>query len=117
MKTKCLLFLVISASFFMFWGCASDSSRAPSTGVPLVQLDVFRDGNKPTRAYKEIQLLTDEGRAGEQGSIEAKMLKKAKSLGGSGVIFVPREQVGSELSGFGLSTTFLYKASVITYTQ
>jgi hypothetical protein len=112
-----ILITVLTITVLVLAGCATDTQQASGKGS-AVTLDVFRDGNKPSRPYKEIRLLTDEGRAVEQPTIEDKMLKKAQALGGVGIIFFPKEATGAEASGlFGVSTTFLYKASVIVYTQ
>jgi hypothetical protein len=117
MKTS-ILITVLTISVLLFAGCATDTQQAPGKGGALTQLDVFRDGNKPSRPYKEIRLLTDEGKAVEQVAIEDKMRKKAQALGGAGIIFFSREETGAEMSGlFGVSKTFLYKASVIVYSQ
>lgn len=117
MKTS-VLTTVLTITLLLTAGCATDTQQGSVKGASATQLDIFRDGNKPTRPYKEIRLLTDQGKAVEQVTIENKMLKKAKALGGEGIIFSPKEETGSEMSGlFGVATTFLYKASVIVYSQ
>jgi hypothetical protein len=100
----------------VFLGCgtpkvAYDSTKRP----PTTEIDIFRDGQKPTKAYKEIGMVTDDGKIVEQPNIGSKFIKKAKSMGGNAIIMYAPTRCGQELSGFGLVDTYLYKASVLTY--
>ena len=97
-------------------GCSTPEVRYDSTKRhPTAEIDVFRDGQKPTKAYKEIGMVTDDGRAVEQPDIESKFIKKAKRMGGNAIIMFAPTRSGGELSGFSLVDTFLYKASIIIY--
>lgn len=97
-------------------GCGTQELRYDSTKRhPTTAIDVFRDGQKPTKAYKEVGMVTDDGRAVEQPNIESKFIQKAKRMGGNAIIMYPPTKSGSELSGFSLVDTFLYKASVVIY--
>jgi hypothetical protein len=78
-------------------------------------VEVFRDGQKPSKAFKEVGFLTDDGGLGEQGKIEGKFLRKAKRMGANAIIMYPLQKTGAELKGFSVVDTFLYKASVIVY--
>jgi hypothetical protein len=110
MKSSIRLFLLIfPALALLLMGCAG----VPST--PTHQIELFRDGQTPMRAYREIRLLTDDGGLGEQGQIEEKFIDKAKRLGGDALIIHPVAHTGAELKGFALVETYLYKASVIVY--
>ncbi len=73
-------------------------------------------GQKPPKNYKELTLLTDDGRIEEQPAIEAKMIKKAKAMGANAIIFHPLIESGSEAQPFvGWKKTYFYKASVVLY--
>lgn len=92
-------------------GCvAPGAERRPGALV-----EVFRDGQKPSKAFKEVGFLTDDGGLGEQGKIEGKFLRKAKRMGANAIIMYPLQKTGAELKGFSVVDTFLYKASVIVY--
>jgi hypothetical protein len=97
-------------------GCSTPEVRYDTAKhQPTTEVTIFRDGQKPSKAYKEIGMLTDDGKAVEQPNIEAKFINKAKRMGGNAIIMYPAVKSGSELSGFGLVDSFLYKASVVVY--
>jgi hypothetical protein len=105
------LILPYLVAFVLAWGCsAPGAERRPGALV-----EVFRDGQKPSKAFKEIGMLTDDGGLGEQGTIEGKFLRKAKRMGANAIIMYPLQKTGAELKGFSLVDTFLYKASVVVY--
>ena len=113
---KLTLLLSLVAAFFV--GCASPDGQHDSVKrKPATQIDTFRDGQKPTRAYKEIATLADDAREVEEPQIEAKMIQKAKRMGGNAIIFEPKSRSGAEFTGFfsTLSNTYLYKARVVVY--
>ena len=115
MKAKILHFSIIFSSLFILLaGCATPDSSV-SIGSGPKRIELFRDGQKPNRLYKEIGLLTDDGALGEQGDIEAKFIKKAKKMGADALILSPLVKTGGELKGFGIVDTYLYKASAIVY--
>lgn len=91
-------------------GCATSPSPDPNP------IDIFREGQTPSRPYQELRVLTDDGGLGEQGGIEERMIKQAKRLGADALIFAPLVQTGNELQGFGLVASYLYKASAVRYT-
>lgn len=112
MKITLLLTFVLA----LFVGCVSPEARYDSvTRKPTKQIEVYRDGHKPIRAYREISLLTDDGGLGEQGGIEAKFIKKAKHMGADAIILQPLTKSGNELKGFSWIETYLYKASLVIY--
>ena len=108
--------LVFSFILTLLVGCASSDAQFDSVKRKRAdQVDVFRNGQKPTRTFREISLLTDDGGLGEEGKIEAKMIKKAKRLGANAIIFQPIVKSGGELKGFSWVETYLYKAAVVVY--
>jgi hypothetical protein len=97
-------------------GCGTPDGQYDSIKrAATASVDIYRDGKKPDRGYKEIGLLTDDAALGEQGEVEAKFVKQAKRMGGNAVILHPLIKTGGELKGFSIVETYLYKASVIVY--
>jgi hypothetical protein len=110
-----ILFAVVLA---LLVGCANpDTSQGAVSRPPTTGIDIFRDGKRPTRSYKEIATLTDDAREVEEPTVEAKMIKKAKRMGGSAVIFEPKTESGAEMGlwSVGISKTYVYKARVVVY--
>jgi hypothetical protein len=96
-------------------GCETGKSRSPGR-TPTTEIDVYRDGQKPQKNYKELKLLTDDGRVEEQQGIEGRMIKKAKAMGGNAIIFHPLIESGGEGQPFGgWKKTYFFKASVVVY--
>ena len=110
------LTLLLSFVLALLVGCASSGGQYDNIKrKPTTQVDIFRDGQKPTRAYKEIGLLTDDGGLVEQRGIEAKLIRKAKRMGANAIIFQPLTKSGGELKGFSVVDTYVYRALVIVY--
>jgi len=112
--------LIAIALSVILVGCATSENQVSydtEKRAASKQLDIFRDGAKPDRKYREIGMLGDEGRRGEQAGIEAKILKKARAMGANAVIFLPLEKTGEEvnLGSLGLAETFAYKALAVAY--
>lgn len=104
----------------VFTGCQSDgpAASAPAARPASAQIDVFKDGEKPSRAFKSIGLLKDDGKDQEQEQIEAKMIAKAKKMGGQAILFDKPKQSGMEAEFFSFGQakfTYLYKANVVVY--
>lgn len=112
---KLVYFLTIVIFSLVIAGCTSYSSY--ENLPPTSKLDIFREGAKPDRKYREVGMLGDDGRKAEQPAIEGKMIKKAKAMGGNAIIFMPLEASGSELTPgmIGLATTYAYKGIVVVY--
>ena len=88
----------------------------PGCAAPARQpVEIYRDGEKPDRAFREISLFTDDGTLAEQGEIEQKMLKWARKAGADAIIFDKLIRTGEEIRGFGLATTYLYKGRAVVY--
>lgn len=100
--------LLLILGIFLGQACTTTNSRTQS-------VEIFRDGEKPTRAFKEIGILTDDGGLAEQGEIEQKMIKTAKKNGADALIFEKLTKSGGELKGFGIVDTYLYKARMVVY--
>ncbi len=107
-------FLALLTGFALLAGCSTDKNAS----TPSKDVEVFRDGARPTRAFKEITVLNDDGKIEEQPDIEAKMIKKAQKLRGDAIIFEKPEQSGLEAQPFGFGSfkyTYKYKGTVVAY--
>jgi hypothetical protein len=99
-------------------GCAStdsvilDSShRAPTTNV-----DVYKVGEKPKRAFKEIARLSFLGPREDEFKALRHFVSEAKKLGAGGILLEPTEDGGMRtVYGGRLTTTFVFKATAIAY--
>jgi hypothetical protein len=109
---------LISVTAVLLTGCETPNAGGPTAAVPTAQVEVFHDGTKPAKPFKEIGTLTDDGKEEEQAEIEAKMIKKAQKMGGHAIIFAAPKQSGMEAAGpfsFAAKFTFLYKGTVVVY--
>jgi len=108
---------LVASAVLLCTGCAETGTYDSVKRTRTTNIDVFRDGQKPTKHYKEIALLSDDGGAGEQAAIEAKFVKKAKAMGGNAIIVYPMTKSGGEMPMFaiGWKDTFFYKAAVVVY--
>ena len=90
-----------------------------TTHITNADIDVYRDSNKPSRSYKEICLLTREGKAEDQGKIEEEFKVKAAQKHGKALIIYPKEVSGVRFEPFWVAkhSLFSFKAAVITYEQ
>jgi hypothetical protein len=98
-------------------GCATtdkivlDSAPRP----PTTNVDVFKDGTKPTRPFKEIAELSYLGPREDELKALTRFLGEAKKMGGDGVLFYV--EYGGVKGGGTLfqSTAYVFKAKVIVY--
>ena len=101
----------------LLWGCRTPGDRRSDSATSRMPLDVYRDANKPSRPYREIALLSREGKAQDQSRIEEEFKKDAAKMGGKALIIYPKEQTGEHWTPFYASrhAIFTFKASVIFY--
>lgn len=109
---KIILSAVFVLTFVFSSGCTSPGYTQTPTGK---QIEIFRDGAKPSRDFREIGMLTDDGGLGEQGEIEGKFLKHARKAGADAKILHTATKTGGELKGFQIVETYLFKATLIVY--
>jgi hypothetical protein len=113
--------LVTIASLLMsaFWvSCATpqavmfdETKRQPTSSV-----EVFREGNKPTRAYKEIGEVSHEDYGGEDANAMKKLIAKAKQIGANAILILPRQDTGYAFVPFGRSgNKYIWKAVAVVY--
>ena len=101
------------SSSFRFGRLGSRGCRARSANVKRA-LDVYRD-QKPNVAYKEVGFLTNDGRVFEQNEIEATFIKRAKEMGGDGLVLLSPVKSIEAPQGWGLFDTLLFEAVVVSY--
>ena len=102
---------------FLF-GCASpqeamfdNTKRQPTTSV-----DVFREGNKPQKQYKEIGEVSYEDFGGEDAHAMKELIAKAQKIGANGIIMQPRQDTGYNFKLFGRSgNKYIWKAVAVVY--
>lgn len=96
MKSSILSALLLC---FVLVGCSThdlaydDVKRAPTKSV-----EVFREGMKPSKPYKEISELTYVGFVDEEPGAKQDLIKRAKKIGANGLIFLPREDTGYQFN-------------------
>ena len=57
--------------------------------TPTTEVDVYRDGAKPTKEYKEIGEVSYEDFGGEDSNATKHLIAKAKEIGADGIMLVP----------------------------
>ena len=109
-----LLIIFLTTSLL---GCRTLGDRDSGSATSRTPFDVYRDANKPSRPYREIALLSREGKAQEQSRIEEEFKKDAAKMGGKALIIYPKEQTGEHWTPFYASrhAIFTFEASVIVY--
>jgi len=89
-----------------------DETKRP----PTASVDVFREGNKPTKAYKEIGEVSHEDYGGEDANAMKKLMAKAKQIGANAIIMLPRQDTGYAWVPFGRSgNKYIWKAVAVVY--
>ncbi len=114
MKPKILIALLFCLGLV---GCSThelayDNIKRKST----TSLDIYREGIKPTKPYKEIAELTCVRFIDEEPRAKTDLVGRAKKLGANGLIFLPRVDTGYQFnfgakSGKGAN----FKAIAIVY--
>lgn len=102
-------------------GCASspkevmyDAGKRPAT----TSIEVFRDGTKPGKTYKEIGELSCEDFGGEDAKVLKMLIENAKKVGANAIIMQPRQDTGYFFNMFGRSgNKYLWKAVAIAYSN
>ena len=113
---------ILLVTTLLMIGCSSTKNSSQPT--PEKQIDVYREnGLQPTREFRELGLLVDDGKEIEQPKIEQKMIGKARKLGGDAIIFMEPRFSGTDDQYFihnrfaigGSKITFLFRGVVIAY--
>ena len=108
-----LLFLPIC----LFVGCVStdtivlDDTKRPATG----RVDIYRSGEKITKAHRPVQEYTWFGPAKDEGRASKAFIERAKKAGADGVIIGESENRGMQWSGFGAEQKYTFRAVAIVY--
>jgi len=121
---KKLATLFILAALLIITGCASTNEIVSDTTKrpPTTTLDVFKEGARPEKKFKEIAELSYLGPREDELKAQKFFMVRAKNLGGNGIIFtvVPAGQKGGGIfgengGGFMTSTAWVFKSKVIVY--
>src|SRR5437868_793997 len=70
-------------------------------------IEIYRDEQKPHLSYKQIGLLTNDGRVFEQGEIEAAFIKRARAMGGDALVLQEPVKTIEAPTGWDLYDTFV----------
>lgn len=81
---------------------------------PKTQIDVYSDGRKPEKRFKEIFLLSAEGGTNDEAGKYKEFIERAKKVGADGVILSTKE-AGSSYGPFGGGTRFFFKGTAVVY--
>jgi hypothetical protein len=101
-------------------GCAStdevvlDSTQRPHT----TSIEVFKDGNVPQKAYKEIAELSFLGPREDELRAQKFFVERARKLGGNAILFnvvLAGQKSGGSMYGYHTSTAWVFKGKVIVY--
>lgn len=86
---KAIQILLLSFAIITFAGCAStDKIVLDSTPrTPTASVEVFKDKQLPTRAYKTIAELSYLGPREDELKAQVRFMNDAKKMGGNGIIF------------------------------
>jgi len=87
-------------------GCVNMTTYDSVKRPPTTQIDIFRDGTKPSRPYREIGTVGQDVRLSEQAGIEKRLVEKAKAIGANAIILQPATRLGE---------SFRFIASIIAY--
>ena len=91
-----------------------EASFHSSGNPPRAEVDVFREGQSPTRKYKEIAEFSWRALDSEAAKAKAKFIQRAKATGADALIFAPPENAGFvPFSKPG--TQLVYKAVAVVY--
>ncbi len=115
MKTTTISTLLLT--MFLF-GCAAPREVLfdQTKRQPTISVDIFQDGNKPTKQYKEIGVVAFEDFGGEETSVLKLMIERAKHIGADALIIKPREDTGYNFNPFGRSgNKYMFKAIAVVY--
>ena len=78
-------------------------------------IELYRADHKPHSSYKEIGLLTNDGRVFERGEIEAAFIKRAREMGGDALVLQEPVKSIEAPTGWNLYDTFVFEAVVVSY--
>jgi hypothetical protein len=115
MKQKAIAAFLISAFLV---GCSTPQGvRFDETKrQPTASVEFFREGNKPTKAYKEIGEVTHNDYNGEDKRAMKDLIAQAKQMGANAIIMLPTQGTGYVFVPFGRSgNKSVWKAVAVVY--
>ncbi|HAB16524.1 MAG TPA: hypothetical protein PLX89_15185 [Verrucomicrobiota bacterium] len=104
--------LISALALLLMAGCATKTRSTP--GGPTIE--VFRDGQTPSRPFKQLAVIKAEGTDVDASVIENKLIQQAQSLGGNAILFDPKKEIGvqPQTVSFGvLQKIYLYQGRVV----
>jgi ABC-type glycerol-3-phosphate transport system substrate-binding protein len=105
--------LAVVAGLALLTGCPTTTA---TKAVPTVDIEVFRDGAIPAKPCKKIAAFKADGTEAEQEQIQAKMISKAKRMGGNAIVFDVPKQGGFKSEFLGsFKWAYIYEATVGVY--
>jgi len=90
-------------------------SREIPTYETSDEIEVYRDDHKPHSPYKQIGLLTNDGRVFERDEIEAAFIQRARQMGGDALVLQEPVKSIEAPRGWDLYDTFVFEAVVVSY--
>ena len=89
-----------------------DDAKRPAT----TSVEFYREGNKPTKAYKEIGEISHNDYDGEDTRAMKHLIADAKLIGANAIIMLPRQRTGYVFIPFGRSgNKSIWKAVAVVY--
>lgn len=97
--------------------CLAASTKPPKR-TPTSEVKLFRDGDLPSEAVKELAVYTDDGGLDEEEAIVRKFIQKAKKAGADVLVLEPLRSSGVEPKPFSFGAyraTYAYRAFAYYY--
>lgn len=84
--------------------------------LPTSSIEVFREGNKPTKPYKEIAEISCNTWRGADAQAMKELVAKARQMGANAIITSPSQGTGYVFNLFGRSgNKSVWKAVAVVY--
>lgn len=110
-----LISLVVALSGLSIGRCASKAEKKQQVEK---EIELFRNGDQPFRPFKEVEVMTDDGRLTEESAITEKFVKRARKKGAYALLIDKPIESGTERAPFqGFKITYLFRARAISYTE
>jgi hypothetical protein len=115
---KTLQLAVVILTSLAFFGCGGPQVAMYDEGkrTPSASVEVFRQGNKPTKAFKEIGEISHHDYSGEDARVMRELIKQAKLAGADAIVMQSQEDTGYAFVPFGRSgNKQVWKAIMVVY--
>lgn len=117
---KCICPSIALAALVFVLGCASTDKVVFDTTPrpPTTSVDVYKDGKKPDRKYKEIAEMTYLAKREKELHAQRQFIEEARKIGGNGILMTVADagvRGGGSMYGHGVKSVWLFKSKVIVY--